>query len=123
MIDHNYYEINTIEEAGPFKYVLSIGPIDWFQYTLSKKQIIDNILEEEYINKGLAVNEIIDIEQFVIDYTERIEETPFVRYVSIPNQYSNQMDLVAISRISNNGTGFVFSNDVDFLNYIKKIKY
>jgi len=117
MAKHDFYEVNRIRR-GPFRYVLSIGPIDQFHFSLSKEQLMSNLANNFYISNS-EIAEIEAMESYVIKYIEMIDEAPhIIRYLGIPNDNNNDLDLVVIAKICNNGTCFVFSNDFEYLSFI-----
>ena len=100
MSEHKYFEINKIDNA-PFKYILSIGPIDYFQFTLTKQQLTENIksensdigINEDHVCRlnlnGLIFDNVNELEKYIIDYVSSIEEKPHtIRYLSIPSPYN-----------------------------------
>lgn len=116
---HDYYEINEIKN-GIFKYVLSIGPIDFFHYSLTLHQAIDNLVENmECLNLSHGLKEIADAYIYADDFVTKIEEKPHtIRFLSIPRESYSDLELVVIAKISNNGTCFIFSNNRDYLEWI-----
>jgi len=115
---HELYKVNKIK-GGLFNYVLSTGPIDFFEYSLSREQIISNIANSQH-EQDLEIDHIKNIEIFVEAYVEKIEETPHtIRYLGVLNPGMNDIELVVIAKISNNGTCFIFSDNLEYLEFIK----
>lgn len=116
-----YNEITELAE-GPFKYVLVTGSIDSWIFTLEKKQLLNNLRDYYYDNTDYYEAESIDIdkiESFIINSITNFEQKPHtIRYTSIPSPNSSDCSLVAIAKIYNNGTCFIFSNNKEYLKLI-----
>jgi len=103
------------------KYMLTGGIIDWFEGSMTKKELTDIAILKN--TNGEAVkfySSICKIENKIGDVIANIthgEEKPHtVRYFCVPNFDTCEMDLCAIAKISNNGTTYVFANNSMLLN-------
>lgn len=117
-----YSGINELENA-PFKYAVVTGPMDWWAYSLSAEQIIENLITEGNGETEVledAIREFIDKVEYIRATVTETEEPPYtIRFVAIPNPDNCDLDLVGIAKIRNNGTCFVFSNNFKYLSLIE----
>jgi hypothetical protein len=122
-------EIEEIEGVVPFKYILSVPPIDFFEYTLSKQQIEKNLEDKEkaYCVEldycAPTINGFKDLnllEEYISNYVNTIEgDKPHtIRYTSIPDS-GGECELVIIAKVYNDGTCFIFSNSRKYLELVK----
>jgi hypothetical protein len=89
---------------------------------LTKEQLISNMTKMHGDGYELDVAAIEKIDSFIVDSVTNFEERPHTtRYTSIPTPGSSNCSLVALAKISNNGTCFIFSNHKEYLQLIQNL--
>lgn len=111
-------EINVIG-FNLFKYLLVTGPIDNWGNTMTERQLSESQFESDLLgivdnNTELGIDNLIS--SFVFKVAEERPHT--IRYTGIPKPDIYDVELVAIAKIYNNGTCFMFSNDFEYLSFI-----
>ena len=105
-----------------FKYVIEGGPIDWFYSTLSKPQLIEANRTEnaEFATDGGEFQKSVEKNyRFIEDTVLRLsgEKPHTIKYFSIPNYDTCNMEICALAKISNNGTTYTFTNNRQFTDF------
>jgi len=114
------YEIKDLGKGKPFRYVLSTYPVDDFTFALSFEEIIRMYMKtwrdcsEEYNDLKLKFD---FMENIVCRQGENISSTHFFPVMGGVEGF----DVAGIVKVSNNGTCFIFSNRIEYLELI--IKY
>lgn len=119
--DYEIVEIGGTDYV-PLRYVMAVPPIDMWDLALTKEQWKKNCIENSP-DVGISEKHKIDlVDKYVRDSTVSLEEDAvLVRYIGFPQGCcGNFLDLIAMSKISNNGTCFVFSERRDILEFIKR---
>lgn len=121
-----WWNLSGIEDVGimpsdsPFKYVLQTSPFDFWKATMKPETLTSNDPDSYYNEyQDDEINKMVDSIIKVISIVEE-EEPHTVAFTSIPTPCGDTFELVGLAKISNNGTSYVFSNDIDYIKYLKK---
>jgi len=120
-----WWELSGIENlaimppCSSFKYVLQTSPFDFWKATIPPESLIGDENDKYYEEYGKEeINNMIKTMKNVINFIEG-EEPHTVAFTSIPMPSGDLFELVGLAKISNNGTSFVFCNDLNYLKYLK----
>ena len=111
-----------------FKYYIADGPFDFWQRTLSPEQLIDNYKNDYYNKYGQSecyrrsIKEVKEITEQIrgFVYSSDKEYPHTIAFTSIPTTCGFEFELVGLAKIENNGTSYIFCNDLDYMKYLEK---
>lgn len=117
-----WWNLSGIDDIGvmpyntPFNYVLKTSPFDYWKATIEPQSLIGETDWDGYSEDKIEgmVNSIKE----TITWIEG-EEPHTVAFTSIPTPCGYEFELVGLAKIDNNGTSYVFSNDLEYLKYLK----
>lgn len=114
-------DIMMLPKGLGFKYAIETEPFDFWHTTLSPEQLIGNYRQEEF---NYFETEVKQVEELVEQIKEIVfaisNEQPFkIAFTSIPTQCGSLFELVGLAKIYNNGTSYVFSNDLNYMKYLE----
>ena len=117
MFDNDVFGVKRID-GGLFDYQVALPPIDFFEYSLSMEQMINNV--SGYESGEDKIIHIVRVYQFVKDYVSSMDGEPHtIRFVAIPGEGGYNFELVVVAKVLNNVTSYVFSDNKNFLESIK----
>lgn len=118
-----WWSLSGIEDIGvmpcnsPFKYVLKTAPFDYWMATIDPESLISkHDFYEEYEKE--EIEKMVSSIKETINYMEG-EEPHTIAFTSIPMPCGFPFELVGLAKILNNGTSYVFSNDLNYLKYLR----
>jgi hypothetical protein len=128
-IRHSYYsrwwnlsgidDVAILPTDSPFKYVLQTSPFDFWKATMTPEYLVDAETNEYYSEHSKdEITSMVNSMKDIINIIEG-EEPHTVAFTSIPKACGDVFELVGLAKISNNGTSFVFCNDLDYIKYLK----
>jgi hypothetical protein len=111
-----------------FKYAVEGSPIDWFYSTLSKPQLIEANRTEsaEFATTDNEFQKTVEKNyRFIEDTVLRLsgEKPHTIKYFSIPDYETCDMEICALAKISNNGTTYTFTNNKQFADFLSDFNF
>lgn len=110
-------DIGVMPNNTSFNYVLKTAPFDYWMATIDPQALVGQEDDgQEYSRE--EIDKMIKSIQDTISSIEK-EEPHTIAFTSIPAPCGDVFELVGLAKISNNGTSYVFSNDLNYLKYLK----
>jgi len=109
-----------------FKYLIEGSPIDFLFSTFSKKQLIESYREEAskygIESRDEFIGALESNHEFITSTVEHFsgEKPHTIRYFSIPRYDYCDMEICALAKIQNNGTTFMFTDNIEFADFISE---
>lgn len=112
-------DVAILPPGSPFYYVLQTSPFDFWKATMTPEYLADAETNEYYSEHSkVEITNMVNAMKDIINIIEG-EEPHTVAFTSIPTACGDTFELVGLAKISNNGTSFVFCNDLDYIKYLK----
>jgi len=116
------------------RYYAFVGIIDFFELTFDKKELAIRLTNDDIFladDEGNTfencysldkMNSIEKIEEQIreIVFKEEKEYPHTIRYFAIPNPNYCDFDIGAVAKVSNNGSTYIFTPNIDYLKVIAK---